>query len=140
MRFELGPVSSASAQAWLAYATDVLALLRTLPEQQLAPGVLDAFASLIDEWRPIAQRAAPFRWSTEERPERAQYLINALYVAGTIVEHEAASGHAQLRPAAADEFHVVLVREVLAALEHESEADAHFVQEMRNVWGIARRN
>jgi len=76
--------------------------------------------------------------SIEER--FAQYLLNALYVAGTIVEHEAASGRAQLRPTTADEFHIVLVREVLDALEHESEADAHFVQEMRNVWGIARRD
>ena len=140
MRFELGPVSSASAQAWIAYATDMLVVLRTLPEPPLAPRVLDAFASLIDEWRPIAQGANPFRWSTEERPERAQYLINALYVAGTVVEHEAAFGRAHLRPAMADEFHIVLVREVLDALEHESEADAHFVQEMRNVWGIARRD
>ena len=140
MRVELGPVSASSAQAWITYATDVLALLRTLPEQPLAPRVLDAFASLIDEWRPIAQGAAPFRWSSEEKPERAQYLLNALYVAGTIVEHEAASGRAQLRPATADEFHIVLVREVLDALAHESEADAHFVQEMRNVWGIARRD
>ena len=94
MRVELGPVSSASAQAWISYATDMLVLLRTLPEQPLAPRVLDAFESLIDEWRPIAQGVAPFRWSTEEKPERVQYLLNALYVAGTVVEHEAASGRA----------------------------------------------
>jgi hypothetical protein len=140
MRIEVGPVSSASAQAWVAYATDMLTLLRTLPEQQLPPRALDAFASLLDEWRPIAQRAGPFRWSSDEQPERAQYLLNALYVAGTLIEREAESGRARLRPAAADEFHVVLVQEVLGALERESEADAHFVQEMRNVWGIARRD
>jgi hypothetical protein len=118
----------------------MVVLLRTLPEQELPSQALAAFASLLDEWRPIAERAEPFRWSREEMPERAQYLLRALYVAGTLVEREAASGRARLRPAIADEFHVVLVHEVLDALERESEGDAHFVREMRNIWGIARRD
>lgn len=115
-------------------------LLRELPDEELSPRLLDAFAALLDEWRPIARRAEPFRWSSDETPERVQYLLNALYVAGTLIEREAAAGRVLLRPAAAAEFHVVLVLEVLAALERESEADAHFVQEMRNIWGIARRD
>jgi hypothetical protein len=36
--------------------------------------------------------------------------------------------------------HVVLVHEVLDALEHEGDSYAHFVREMRNVGGIARRD
>jgi hypothetical protein len=140
VRIDLGPVSSGSAQAWVAYATDMLELLRALPEEQLPSHALDAFASLLNEWRQIADRSEPFRWSSEEPPERVQYLLNALYVAGTIVEQEAAEGRARLRPASADEFHVVLVREALGALEHESDADAQFVDQMRNVWGIARRD
>jgi len=140
VRIELGPCSSGSAQAWIAYATEVLDVLRGLPEDQLPPRVLDGFAALVDEWRPIAQRSTPFRWSSDEPPERAQYLLNALYRAGLIIEREAACGRARLRPASADEFHVLLVREVLDELEHESDADAQFVAQMRNVWGIARRD
>jgi hypothetical protein len=138
MHVEVGPVSAASARAWIAYATETLALLRTLPAQQLPAPALDAFASLLEEWRPIAERDELFRWSSDEAPERAQYLINALYVAGTRIEAEAASGRARLRPPEADEFHIVLVREVLDTLAHESDADAHFVEEMRNLWDIAR--
>jgi len=67
-----------------------------------------------------------------------QYLVNALYWTGIIVEREAAAGRARLRPPEADEFHVVLVQAALTALEHESEADAHFVEGLRGVWGIAR--
>jgi hypothetical protein len=140
VRIELGPVSSGSAQAWVDYATDMLALLRTLPEEQLPTHALDGFASLLDEWRPIADHDATFRWSSEEPPERVRYLLNALYVAGTMIEREALSDRARLRPAAADEFHIQVVREVLDALEHESRADAQFVDQMRNVWGIARRD
>ncbi len=140
VHIELGPVSSASAQAWTSYTTDVLAVLRAVPEQQLPRRALDVFASLLDEWRPIAQQPIPFRWSSEQQPERVQYLLNALYVAGTLIEREAASGRARLRPSAADEFHVLLVRETLDALERESEADAQFVEQMRNIWRIARRD
>jgi hypothetical protein len=135
---EVGPVSAASARAWISYATDMVALLRSRADSRLSPSALDAFAGLLDEWRPIAEADAPFRWSSEERPERVQYLLHALYIAGTVIEQEAAAGQARLRPAAADEFHIVLVHELLDTLEHESEADAHFVREIRNVWGIAR--
>ena len=138
MHIEVGPVSAASAWAWIAYATEMLALLRTLPEQQLPAPALDAFASLLEEWRPIARarRAVPL---VERRSARARAVSPERPLSrGTRVEEEAAAGRAHLRPQAADEFHIVLVREVLDTLAHQSDADAHFVQEMRNIWDIAR--
>jgi hypothetical protein len=139
MHVEIGPVSAASAKAWIAYATEMLAMLRALPEPKLPASALEGFVELLDEWRPLAEGDEPFRWSNDEDPERAKYLLNALYRAGLIVEAEAEAGHAQLRPAAADEFHLLLVHEVLDALEKESEADAQFVEGLRSVWGVARR-
>jgi hypothetical protein len=140
VQVDIGPVTSTSARAWIAYASDTLVDLRELPEIDIVAGALDAFAELLDEWRPIAERAEPFRWVSEEPLERVTYLLNALYWAGTIVEREAATGRAHLRPPEADEFHIVLVRAALTALEQGSEADAHFVEELRGVWGIARLN
>ena len=140
MQVDVGPVSRASARAWIAYASDVLASLRDRPDIELIAGALAAFAALLDEWRVIAERAEPFRWVSDEPPERVQYLVNALYWTGTIVQREARAGRARLRPPEADEFHVVLVHAALTALERESEADAHFVQELRGLWGIARRD
>jgi hypothetical protein len=118
----------------------MLAFLRTLSEHEIPSRAVDAFASLLDEWRPLAQGDKPFRWVTDETPERAKYLINALYLAGTLIEREVTAGQAHFRPAAADEFHVVIVHDVLRALEQESRADAQFVYQMRNVWDIARRD
>lgn len=138
VQVEIGPVSSESARAWIDYATETLDVLRKTDDPRLPPPVLDAFAELLDTWRPIAQTAEPFRWSSRESPERVQFLLYALYVAGLVTEREAAAGLAHLRPPATDEFHFVLVREILATLEHESDADAHFAQELRNIWGIAR--
>jgi hypothetical protein len=137
---EIGPVSAVSARAWIAYAEETLPVLRGLTDRAIGPQALEGFTSLLDEWRPIADRDEPFRWSSQENPERAKFLLNALYWAGIIVEREAEAGRAQLRPKAADEFHILLIHEVLDALEHESEADAHFVEELRNVWGVARRD
>jgi hypothetical protein len=137
---ELGPVSATSARAWIAYAGEMLELLQALPEGELPAPALDAFASLLDQWRPVAERGEPFRWTSEEEPERVQYLLKALYVAGTLIEREASLGRAHLRPADADAFHFVLVRETFDALEHESKADAEFVTQMRNIWDVARRD
>ena len=136
MRVEIGPVSCVSARAWIAYATETLAVLRTLDD--LPPSVLDAFEGLLDTWRPIAARIDTFRWEGDEPPERVKYLLHGLYTAGLVTEREAERGRAHLRPAVADEFHFVRVREALAALEHESDADAHFVKLLRDVWDVAR--
>jgi hypothetical protein len=122
----------------MAYASDTLIELREQRDIELIAGALDAFAELLDEWRPIAERAEPFRWVGDAPPEQVQYLLNALYWAGPIVQREATGGRVRLRPPEADEFHVVLVQAALTALEHESEADAHFVGELRGVWRIAR--
>jgi hypothetical protein len=139
MHVEIGPVSATSAKAWIAYATEMVDVLRGLPEAQLPAQAIDGFVELLEEWRPLVEDDKPFRWSSDEDPERAKYLLNALYRAGRIIEEEAEAGHATLRPAATDEFHLQLVHEVLEALEKESEADAQFVEGLRGVWGVARR-
>lgn len=138
MQVDIGPVSRASARAWIAYATETLSELRDLPDTERIAGAFDAFAARLDEWRSIAEGAEPFRWVGDESPEQVQYLVNALYWTGTIVSREATAGRARLRPPEADEFHVVLVQATLTALQNESEADAHFVEELRGVWRIAR--
>ena len=136
----MGPVSPASARAWIRYAGETLTELRDLPHIEAVAGALDAFAALLDEWRPIAERGEPFRWVSEQPAERVKYLVNALYWTGTIVEREAAAGRAHLRPPETDEFHVVLVHAALTALEQESDGDAHFVAELRGLWGVAGRD
>jgi hypothetical protein len=138
VRIDLGPVASDSARAWIAYAAEMLEVLRALPEPGLPAAALDAFGSLLDQWRPIAEADEPFRWSGDLEPERVQYLLKALYAAGEAIEREAASGRARLRPPKADAFHFVVVRESFEVLEHESKADAEFVAQMRNVWDVAR--
>jgi hypothetical protein len=138
MRVEIGPVPIDSAEAWLGYAADVIAELRTRP-RSVSPEVLDAFSRYVAEWTSTAGAEAArhdpvFRWSGDAMPETVEYLVFALYKLGVQLTAEEDSGERPPRPAAADRFHTVLVRSVLGALECQGEAEAQFVNQLREVW------
>jgi hypothetical protein len=104
--------------------------------------VLDAFSKYIDDWNATAEAEAArhdevFRWNGEALPENVEYLVFALYRLGVRLTEEEESGLRPPRPAAAAKFHGVLVRSLLIALEREGEGEAHFVRQLREVWGPA---
>jgi hypothetical protein len=140
MKIEIGPVSRASAMAWLDYATAAVADLRRVAPGSVAPSAIDGFEGLISTWREAAQAPGPFHWQSDEPPERVEFLMKALYTAGVEIERGVETHGMQLRPTAADEFHVVLVRQVLDTLALESRSNAEFVESIRNEWRIARRD
>ena len=63
--------------------------------------------------------------------------MKALYSAGLEIERGAAEGRMTLRPPAADEFHIVMVQQVLDTLADQGRSNAEFVQGLRNDWLIA---
>ena len=140
MLIEIGPVSRASAIAWLEYATGAVADLRRVAPPSVASSALDGFEGLITAWRDAARRPGPFHWETDEPPERVEYLMKALYTAGLEIERGIDAHGMKLRPKLADEFHIVLVRQVLDTLAHEGRSSAEFVESLRNEWLIARRD
>lgn len=139
MKIEIGPVSRASALAWLDYAAAALGDLRAAPGSPIPAHALDGFADFLEEWRAAAAAPGPFRWTGERTPEQVEFMIRALYQGGQVIEREHRARRAPLRPHAADEFHVVLVECVLRALEHEGPSNAQFVAALRDEWEIARR-
>jgi hypothetical protein len=141
MRVEIGPVPLPSAQAWLDYAAGVIDELRHDP-RIVKSDVLDAFSKYVDDWSATAEveRArndVVFRWNGEALPENVEYLVFALYKLGNRFNDEEQNGLRAPQPEAAGKFHRVLVRSVLGALEREGEAEAHFVRQLREVWGSA---
>jgi len=140
VKVEVGPVSHRSAVAWLDYATTALPALRRLPNAQLPAKALVTFGELLAQWRAIVEGdAGPFRWGSQETPERAEYLIRALFEAGLVIERAEAEGEAELRPPEADEFHFVLIDCVLSALDDESPSNAQFAETMRSEWHLDDR-
>ena len=138
MKIEIGPVARASALAWLDYASVAIADLRRVAPKTLTPSAIDGFESLIATWRIAAARPGPFHWQTDESPERVEFLMKALYQAGLEIENGIEHHGMRLRPATADEFHIVLVRQVLDTLRLEGRSNAEFVERLRNDWHIAR--
>ena len=126
--------------AWLDYATAAVADLRRVGPSTVAASAIDGFEGLISTWRATAQAPGPFHWETDESPERVEYLMKALYTAGLEIERGVETHGMQLRPGAADEFHVVFVRQVLDTLALEGRSNAEFVESIRNEWLIARRD
>jgi hypothetical protein len=136
VRVEIGPVSGASAVAWIAYGRSVVDHLGpSAPPTRR--GVLDRFTELLDSFSAIASPAGSFSWATDVDPEEAEFLMKGLFEIGLVVEAEHAAGHIPLRPAVADEFHHMVVRQVLAEIETEGPAFAQFVEGLRADWGVA---
>lgn len=138
MKIEIGPVARASALAWLDYAADAVVDLRRVAPTALTRSAIDGFESLIATWRVAAAQRGPFHWQTDESPERVEFLMKALYQAGLEIESGIEHHGMRLRPATADEFHIVLVRQVLDTLALEGRSNAEFVDSLRNDWRIAR--
>jgi hypothetical protein len=141
MRVEIGPVPLPSAQAWLDYASGVIGELRDSP-RAVTSDVLDAFANYVDEWQATADTESErhddvFRWNGVAKPETVEYLVFALYRLGLRLTDEEESGSREPPSPAAMKFQRVLVLSVLGALEREGEAEAHFVQQLREVWDTA---
>ncbi len=135
----MGPVSRASALAWLDYADGMVDVLRRVDSPVLSAQALDGFADLVERWAETAEHEGPFIWISDESAELAEYLIRALYEAGLEVEALHEKGEAELRPVEADEFHVAMVNQIITSLGQEGNGYAQFADMLRSEWGIAGR-
>lgn len=140
MRVEIGPVASESADAWIAYGRHVLDHLTAAG--LVSSGTVERFVGLLDEFDAVA--ASPtesggwaFHWVGDTSPEEVEFLMKGLYEVGLVVEREHELGRLPLRPAEADEFHIMVVQQILAAIEVEGPAFAQFVEGLRSEWGVA---
>jgi len=134
VRVEIGPVPSTSAKAWIDFARCTVEALRRDPGE-VPPRALDRFAGYLDEWEAPATQGGTFRWTGELPVEVLEYLTNWLYRTGVRVQADVDAGSARSRPAAADKFHVVLVRSMLDALEREGSGPAQLAEQLRAQWG-----
>jgi len=94
---------------------------------------IDAFLLLAD----AASAGNPFHWVTDVSPEEVEFVMKGLFEIGLVVEAEHEAGRLPLRPPAADEFHHMVVKQVLAEIEVEGPAFAQFVEGLRGEWGVA---
>jgi hypothetical protein len=141
VQVQLGPIAKDQAVAWLEYADDALADLRALREPTIHASALDAFGDMLLEWNgALLDDRDDWVWVGEDTAEHVEFLMAALYQAGLAMERASRLGKATLRPPEADEFHMMLVGEVLTVLRAEGPSHDQFVESLRVEWEVARRS
>lgn len=137
VRVEIGPVGGDTTIAWIAYGRDVIDHIGEMDDPSVARHVIDGFRHLLDEWSNIARPGEPFHFATDRSAEEVEFLMKGLFEIGLAVEAEHEAGRMPLRPPEADEFHILLVQQILAEVEKEGPTSAQFVEMLRTEWGIA---
>jgi hypothetical protein len=134
---EIGPVGGESAVAWIGYGRKVIEQLSGADADPMSANVLRRFSELLDEFERIAAPDRSFHWVSEKDPAEVEFVMKGLYEIGLAVERQHEAGRMQLRPAAADEFHVMVVQQILSEIELEGPTSAQFVEGLRADWGVA---
>lgn len=134
MRVVVGPVSAASALAWLDYADDVLDELGGMaPGECFAtPEVIEVFRGYITSWRASAV-GPELLWERDIPAERVEYDMHAFQrVAEVLADRAERQGTAA--PEAGEDFYLALLQGVLTALEAEGPSSAAFAQHLAEFW------
>jgi hypothetical protein len=137
MHVEVGPVSAASALAWLDYARTLVDGGRIKGRRVDAgiPGeVAESFGRYLDSWQLIADKGGDFKWVDEVDPEEAEYLVLAFYRAAQRMNELAVARGRTIMPPEAALFYACLVNGLLDALASEGKSTAGFAEELRGFW------
>lgn len=130
----IGPVSAASALAWLDYADDVLDELGAMaPGECFAtPEVIGVFRSYVESWRAAAS-GSELLWERDIPAEQVEYDMHAFQrVAEVLAARADRNGPAS--PEEGEDFYLALLQGVLSALEAEGPASSSFAQHLAEFW------
>lgn len=140
MEVRVGPVSAASAVAWVRYARGVLDTPGDGEVPSVDPATVDAFRDYLNLWERHAAAGDPFVWEGEVNPERLEYLAHSF---ARIVEHlatVAGTVGAIGAPPEGDEFYQALVLAIINTLDlYGSDATQGFSEQLRDRWPGLRR-
>ena len=133
----MGPVARSSAVAWIAWADHVCGDPRSDQPRSSWPPLLFGADGYLQQWK--GSGASPddtFRWHAEVDPDQLEYLIHGLLRLDAMAV-EADDGGQPPAPDEGREFYLVLVRDLLHALEMEGTGRAAFVDQLRCCWPSA---
>ncbi len=137
MLVQVGPVSSASALAFIEFSRALVAELVTrhgMDSPSVDPAMAERFEERLDEWEAIARSGPEFVWTADQDVEDIEYHFVA-YV--RLVTEGDPLGRTSERAPNAElrrPFRVALVNGVLSALEREGGASAALAAELRADW------
>ena len=134
----MGPVAGTSAVAWMTWADELCGELRADPSRESSwPPLLFDAGGYLEQWkRPDLSAGGTFRWHADVDPDELEYLIHGLLRLDAQLAVEEDPGQSPA-PEEGREFYLVLVRDLLYALEMEGTGRAEFVDQLRCGWPIA---
>jgi EAL domain-containing protein (putative c-di-GMP-specific phosphodiesterase class I) len=121
----IGPVASASATAWLVYATSLLDRVRESPSDHVAIpiGVFAAIDTYVKTWSETAASSDPFLWTGREDPSILRAMTHYWFQLAELRVNEAAiTGEAETPPEGKP-FNEALVAAILVALTVGADGD-----------------
>ncbi len=102
------------------------------------PPLLFGADGYLQQWkRSDLSAGGTFRWHADIDPDQLEYLIYALLRLDAQLAGDVEDGGQPPVPDQAREFYLVLVRDLLYALEMEGTGRAAFVDQLRCCWPIA---
>lgn len=137
MRVQVGPIASAGAILWIAYARTVLAELvthRGRSDVDIDLAVIERFELILDEWEIVAGRHHAFEWAADIDPDDAIELAGTWFDLAQRLALEADVRGFPLSPPEGEAFYQSMVAGVLDALIETSESDPELAAKMRRLW------
>lgn len=137
MLVRLGPLDSAGALLWIAYARTVLAELvthRGRPEVDIDLLVIERFESYLDQWEEVAVSSSRFDWTAEVDPDDALALASTWFDLAQRLAVEADVRGFPLSPPEGEAFYQALVTAFLESLLADADADPELAAKLRRLW------
>ena len=134
VRVVVGPVPTASAEAWIGYAREVLDRLSE-PDcnRPCSAEVLAMFGAWLTEWERACESTARFLWEQEISVEVLEYHVHAFHQIAQQLEAEARRTGPRA-PAEATPFYTSLVHGVLEALADDGGPAVGFATHLADFW------
>lgn len=139
VRLDLGPVAPASLIAWIAWVDEVVGEFGNDPSRKLPCAELLCGADgYLEQWRrPDHSVGGTFRWHADVDPDELEYLLHGLLSLDARLARDVGESERLPAPCGGRDFYVVLVRDLLHALELEGPGRAAFVDQLRCCWPSA---
>lgn len=134
MRVVIGPVSVASANAWLDYADGVLDELAAMAPEECftTPEVIEVFRAYVASWREAAVGTVMV-WERDIPPEQVEYDVHAFQKVAEVLARRAEE-HGRASPPEGEDFYGALLQGVLAALDAEGPSSAAYARHLSEFW------
>ena len=137
MRVELGPIAPVNAVAWLTWVRDALDEPDPASDRgdDHADDVLAHVRGYLEQCRSRNVAAdETLRLNMDIEPDELEYLVHAFHTLDARLLSDLRGDDGQCVPDEGRRFHVVLVRDLLRALEGVDPSRAAFADQLRSSW------